>query len=545
MEQMQFNFEYNGQTVLTAESNELARTVVITSGGASDKIPYDSEDPESPTAWVNRGAITPVTESPIPSYTRLSTDLTLSDGGYGVILDCPHHDIRITLGLVHSGNVHTVTLYSLEKEIEPNTWKRFWNAGEGSFNLSWDSSEEEEGYFAVYQGYVQDKYDSDPPLLSIGFQFLKRKRNTTIGASQTTFWQDNLFNPNPDPEHTYEPTDNNIAIGGNGNGDYPSDPAERPNVGNLNSWFAFGSSDGKGLTYYDVLVSDIYHVFSKIYSDSYINLETRLKAIIDCFRIPFTVGTGSQVARINVADVPVSVSGAYPLTQRFEEFDFPVVDLTDAGWDDYNDFSNTRATLYLPFVGRINIDINAIARGTIEVVAVGDAYTGNITYWIYTTSMNAPREVLYGVYEGQSAVQIPIASTYTPNLMGKIMAGAGIIGGGITAAVMGNPMGAAVAAGALLTTAPTALEQNVDTTHVQDSASNATSPLHIRLDISRREMIRPERYRETAGIGAFTTEVLRNLEGFVRVHSADYDGLSCEQEEKMIIKQMFEGGVYI
>lgn len=543
MDLYQFYFEYNNTVIMSGTASEMTAVADIPSGGDASLIEWTQYD-ETIESRVGQGFITPSTS--IKTFLRIPTDVTLDDAGTGVWLTSTHHNIRFRMRLTHSGTIHSAVISDFEKitldEHGETVYVSAW-AGD-PISITWDSDAQRAGYLAVYQGYANYKVLGDN-IPSIGFQFMYQYNGQYEYSSGTVLWQINMFNDLPDPENTYEPTDNNIVIGGTGNGDYPSDPAERPNVGNLNNWFAFGSSNGKGLTYYDVLISDIYDVFSKIYSDSYINLETRLKAIIDCFRIPFTVGVGSQIARINVADVPVSVSGAYPLTQRFKEFDFPIVDLTNAGWDDYNDFSNTRATLYLPFVGRINIDINAIARGTIEVVAVGDAYTGNITYWVYTTSMNAPREILYGVYEGQSAVQIPIAATYTPNLMGKIMASAGILGGGLTAAVMSNPMGAAVAAGALIATAPSALEQSVDTTHVQDSASNATSPLHIRLDISRREMIRPAQYREVAGIPAFTTEVLRNLEGFVRVHSADYDGLKCEQPEKEVIKSMLEEGVYV
>jgi hypothetical protein len=235
----------------------------------------------------------------------------------------------------------------------------------------------------------------------------------------------------------------------------------------------------------------------------------------------------------------------FPILKRYVQVDFGVLDMTQYGWEDWNDFSNTKATLYLPFHGRINIDVNAFIRGSIEIIALCDTYTGNVVYWVYTKPMQAEREYLYGVYEGQSAVQIPVASTYTPNFMGKVMSSAGALGAGIIAGSTGH---FATAAGLMFGAgkmAVDAMQQNVDTSHMLDSASSATSPLHIRLDISRREMLRPEQYREIASIPAFVTERLGDLEGFVRVHSADYSGLKCEQSEKEIIKQMLEEGVYV
>lgn len=549
MEQLFFDFTYNGNVVLSAVTNEV-NTVQSLPSGTFPLEWTDYSDPDNPVTTDTLSNYYFYSPSyATQDFARFSTELTLEEEGNGVWLDCEYHGIRLKVKLTHEDNIHHVTISGFQKKfIDDQGEVSYYNMYANTWsNLSatWDSSQGESMHLALgigdvnYSGYASQ-------VQSVSFQLRKFKNGQYEYASGTCNWENNVFNFVPDPEHTYEPTDNTVVIGGTGNGDYPSDPAERPNVGNLNSWFAFSSSNGKGLTYYNMLISDMYEIFSKIYSNSYINLETRLKAIIDCFRIPFTVNVGNQISTINVADVPVRVTmGAYPLTQRFKEIDFPIVDLRNAGWDDYNDFSNTRASLYLPFVGRINIDINAIARGTIEVVAVCDGYTGNVSYWIYTTSMNAPREVLYGIYEGQSAVQIPIASTYNPNLVGKMISLGASTAGLITGIATENPAAIIKGAAGTLGGLTAFHEQNVDTSHLQDSASVATSPLHIRLDISRREMIRPEQYRETAGIGAFTTEVLRNLEGFVRVHSADYDGLSCEQEEKMIIKQMFEEGVYV
>lgn len=549
---MLFKFEYNGEIVLEGESNELSNDVTISSGGESDNIEYEVSG-EPVTSWVNRGALTPA--STTQDFTRLSTEMTIGDDYTGEYIISEHHKIRLSFSLTHNSNQHNVYLRSFEKycgiEDEVEIWQQLWN-GQGSISLSWDSTQEE-AYFCIYHGIVNDKYGQSGGVESIGFQFRTRRQGVFETSSNVMFWQDNVFNPTPEPEETYPPTTGNIQIGGTGDGFYPSDPAERPDIASLNAILSFGSTNGKGLTYYSAhSFTEIYEVFAKIYSNSFINLETRLKAMVDAFRIPFantdSGAVGQQMTVIPVADVSVhleSLFGMYPILKRYVQVNFGVLDMTQYGWDDWNDFSNTKATLYLPFHGRINVDVNAFIRGSIEIIAVCDTYTGNVTYWVYTKPMQAEREYLYGVYEGQSAVQIPIASTYTPNLMGKIMSNAGIFGGAIAAAATGHPIAAGIAGASLIATAPSALEQNVDTSHMLDSASNATSPLHVRLDISRREMLRPEQYREIASIPAFVTERLGDLEGFVKVHSADYSGLKCEQTEKEIIKQMLEEGVYV
>lgn len=544
MDLYQFYFEYNDVVIMSGTASEMTAVADIPSGGDASLIEWTQYD-ETIESRVGQGFITPSTS--IKTFLRIPTDVTLDDAGTGVWLTSTHHNIRFRMRLTHSGTVHSAVISDFEKitlnEQSETVYVSAW-AGD-PISITWDSDAQRAGYLAVYQGYANYKGFGDN-IPSIGFQFMYQYNGQYEYSSGTVLWQINMFNDLPDPERTYEPTEGNIHIGGTGNGNYPSDPAERPDVNALNDWFSFSSHNGKGLTYYRTTIADVYHTFAKVYVDSFINLETRLKAMIDCFKVPFSITGYTQLNKIYVADVPIDLlNWAYPLDDRFVEVNFGVFSLENFGWDDYNDFSNTLVSLYLPFVGRINIDINAVARGTIEVDAVCDSYTGNITYWIYTTSMQAPREVLYGVYEGQSAVQVPIANTYTPNLMGKITGFTSALTNMSMATGMGDALSAVKSGFGAVNAFTSGLERNVDRSHLQNSCSVATSPLHIRLDISRREMLRPEQYREKAGIPAFTTEVLSRLEGFVRVHTADYDGLSCEQEEKMIIKQMFEEGVYV
>lgn len=537
---MLFKFEYNEEIVL--EGHSVPMTAKAT--GISSVYMVTWDDNESRFGY---GFVTPPHSE--VDFIRIPTDLTLDDSGVGVMLESKHHGIRIRMrNVLVGGTIHRTRIDLFQKilydEHDEPVYQNMWATGV-VLQSDWDTSSAQAMFLAIYEGYGDfGAYGDDIPCIAMQLQILD---NGQMGyASGTCFWQENLFNPTPYPEQTYPPTAGNIQIGGTGDGFYPSVPAERPNIEVLNSVLSFSSVDGNGLTYYDTSLETIYQIFSKIYGNSYINLETRLKSLIDAFIIPFRSSSGTGFSNIPVADVNVSVGvPARPITTRYVQVNFGVFDMSGYGWDDWNDFSNTSASLYLPFHGRINMDVNSFIRGSIEIVALCDTYTGNVVYWVYTKPMQAEREYLYGVFEGQSAVQIPVANTYTPNIMGKIMAGVGTTVNGIADTAMGNISSGISSIGSLLASVPSSYEKRVDTSHILDSAANATSPLQLRLDISRREMLRPEQYREIASIPAFVTERLGDLEGFVKVHSADYSGLKCEQAEKGIIKQMLEEGVYV
>lgn len=542
--------DVNENVVLEGTTNEFTGTYTIPSDSSGDtdldKYPDYNVDPTGETkvdVWVNAYIVkpTPITNN----YMRLSTEDTYNS----VTLTDKYNGIRITFSLTHSGNTHVASITSFQKycgqdDQGQDVWTGLWTANPETMSGSWNSASEEEGYIAFYYGTVNGKTPQSQRKKSIGIQFIKYYQGNYLTMSRVYFWELSAFNPIPSPDDTYEPTDN-VRIGGRGNGNYPSNAAETPNIDLRNTYMSFGSPNGKGLTYYITEIEDLIKAFTKIYSSSYMNEEARMNAMIDAFKIPDLSYDGQNIQHFWIADVSVSVNHSYIMTTRFAQYDMGTVDLSNYGWDDYNDFKNTRASLLLPFVGRINISIDSIARGSIRVLAVMDRYTGNVAYWIYTRSMQAEREVLYGVYEGQSAIQIPFGGTHYVNMMGKFVSVGASVAGLFAGIAAENPLIVAGGASALVKSMTSLTEQGVDTTHQLSSTGAATTQYQVRLDIERREMLRPEQYRELASIPSFITIPVRQLDGFIKVHTADYSGLKCEQSEKEIIKAMLEEGVYV
>ena len=346
----------------------------------------------------------------------------------------------------------------------------------------------------------------------------------------------------------YQPTAGNVTRGGSGSGLYPHAGPEGANFGLMiqerNNSLHFSMGRGRGITWYKCSQLGFQAIVSTAYDQSSfsLNKDKRIEALIGAYMLP--VNIASYAAPCFLADTTVTVDPEVGsigiIVDRLVWGDCGTIDLTNYGWDDYNDFTNTRATLFLPFVGTIELDMNNIARGVINVKYIVDICNGNIAYWVYTDSMQGPGTVLYGCYTGNCAIIIPTAGVYKGDVLGTIInAGTSIAVGAAT----GNPI---TAIGGLASAAYNqATNVHVNRAGGIDTNSSSISRYQPRLDIERREMLRAEEYTETAGIPSFVTLTLGQLSGFVQVQDIDIRGLNCEDSEKAKIEQLLKEGVYI
>lgn len=363
----------------------------------------------------------------------------------------------------------------------------------------------------------------------------------------------------------YEPTNNNVRRGGRGDGSYGGTRPEEMDVETRNTYYSFGNHTGNGLAFYEISLN----AYAKFLNDSYslnfwVNPQRVMSCMVSCFMLPVSyVGNKSaNIQKVYCASSSFDVDESYIIYDRFMSGEFTPVSLGQSGYDDYNDFVNTSASLLLPFVGRVDIDINAIARGELDVRWIIDVYTGNITYWIYTRGMDTEYAVLYACVTGNCAVQMPLSGYNRWNQSGLGML-VGVAAPAVTSYInsdfgndtrgiftpMHNPLQDAVAGGiGGLANVATSQVQNMG--HVS-RAMNFNTNISIlgayecRLDIERLEVVRVEDYRDIAGIPAFNTQKVSSLSGFVKVHSAKWETLSCAQDEKEQIAELFANGVYM
>lgn len=341
-------------------------------------------------------------------------------------------------------------------------------------------------------------------------------------------------------EH-YVPTGNNTRLGGSGTGHYNGAMPETLDIAARNAAFAITSGNGNGLTYYLISAQGLQDIISFLYGHHLIDdIQKYLNCVVGCHILPILyVPTTPDLGRVFISNRTVSVDSAHILGTRLVTGSMGSADLSNSGYDDYNDFSNTRASLYLPYVGRITIDINAIARGLLDITYAIDLYNGNISYWVYTTSKDADIPILYGTYTGNCACEIPLCgSGPSGNTLGKILNAGSAIATGFAESKMKGAL-------EIYNAAQSFSDRVVNKSGANDVNSICLVPYQARLDIERIEAIRADSAPDIVGVPGYDTKTLGELSGFIKVISADLSGIVCEQSERDELERLLESGVYI
>ena len=437
-------------------------------------------------------------------------------------------------------------------------------------------------------GLVAVKYLDKTPLVPI----LKWK----IQTAKPSVYTANILNisdvtpPEGDPpENTrYSGTGSNYNPGGQGIGHGYSDPAEFPDLSARNAALSWGGN-GKGLTYYklsrealnegvfgtvfakitdipDIVGANDWNRLLDIGATLALDTDEIRNCLLSAFVIPFNP-TGTPCTSVAVGYINCNASGQV-IGDRFTQIFDSTIDLRGQGWDDFTDFESSQITLNLPFVGNVEISPHAAIKSPVRILLIGDAYTGNLSYWVYTIPYGCTYNyrddqwVLYGVYTGNCAAEIPIqGSANAGHLLGKIQnAGSSIATGarqvalGVVGMQSGNVQQGASTAGGVsdsLIAARNSILNTADQTYTfrggaTDTNSGGVCTYHCTMQVLRAQKLRADPdHKIESPPAAPAVHSLNFYKGFVQVKSTALNSLSCSDVEKAKIEILLKEGVYI
>lgn len=282
------------------------------------------------------------------------------------------------------------------------------------------------------------------------------------------------------------------------------------------------------------------------------------EAIVSCRWIPFSISSLSgSVKNIFITYADTGVHGKL-LTENFvgqsTSMFLPRADVNPS-FLDVSPF--TSATLYLPFIGTVALDVDAYYKSdTVSISMKCDVVTGDIVYTI-GSSFTA----FTSTYSGNCATQIPLSNSMVDSL-GMLASTAGVIGGVVTTIrAIKNPVSAftsalsketAIQTGALATGASAlgvakSAEVHTSINGALSSRIGAKVSLSIQMVIMRSKVLETLLSASriaTFGLPCYKTLQLSNLNGYCQCNGASVSAPATEAEINAI-NTLVNSGIYI
>lgn len=327
-------------------------------------------------------------------------------------------------------------------------------------------------------------------------------------------------------DYSINPTKNsNPPDTGNGN-----TPVVLPITGSTSSLYAI----------YNPTLSEINNFGAWLWSESFIEQIKKLfndpmQAIIGLHKVYATPITGgSQNIKVGYLDSGVS---SKIVTNQYTTIDCGTVSCEEYFGNVFDYSPYTNISLYLPFIGIVNLDVADVMRSSITIIYHVDVLTGACLAEVKVTRDSAGG-TLYQ-YAGNSAVTLPISSGSYMGIVASLASIAGSVAGTIASGGAAAPM--------LIGAAGSALNARTQVEHSGGFSGNAGAmggkiPYLI---ISRPQTEIAEHYELYIGNPSNHTVTLGSCSGYVQVKECHLENISATQNELNILESLLKGGIIV
>ena len=269
-----------------------------------------------------------------------------------------------------------------------------------------------------------------------------------------------------------------------------------------------------------------------------------LSAIVSLHVIPTQIA-GTTTSNLSIALTRLTISNSI-LPNRIIEMSRGTIQIPEY-FGNRLDYSDTQASIYLPFIGDYPLDINDVQGGAVSLTYHIDIATGDCVAFVVGTDRRG-LTTISKQYKGNCAFKIPVSGSDNGGA-GMLSALSSMIGGTVAIAA-GNVVGGAadIIGGAV--EAATAKVNNSAAPSIQGSAASM-GVLTPYIKIYRPQQVRPETYSQITGdtsqIGGTisTTSDGYPVTGFVQYADVQLDGVTASDTEKAELRNILQGGVYM
>lgn len=234
------------------------------------------------------------------------------------------------------------------------------------------------------------------------------------------------------------------------------------------------------------------------------------------------------------------------IPNQFMQFDCGTIEIPRE-YHDFRDYEPyTRLSLFLPFVGDVNISTNdCITPHKIHVIYNIDFLSG-----VACAEVLVDEDVRYA-YQAAMCAAIPVTSSDASRLLASLIGAAvGAVGGGVMGGIVGGTAGSRMVARSLIGGVSEAALSPINGIQTQRTGSiSANTGLLGEMKpyvlVTRPISVVADQYKSLLGQPYQLDGTLGSQKGFVKVREVHLDGITATEAEKTEIEQLLKEGVIL
>lgn len=286
----------------------------------------------------------------------------------------------------------------------------------------------------------------------------------------------------------------------------------------------------------DGVVENLANVTSVIefLTDSYIN-KGLIDFVIDCHIVPVapstTSSTGLKVGFKTFNYNPKKV------VRDYVEFDCGSLSIPEY-YQNFLDYMGTRAKLYCPFIGFVDVKPEWFQSGVLQLVYHFNVIDGScIAFLIGTSSKSNLKNTVVATFGGNCCVHMPITGLNYSSMITGIVSG----GAAITGAAINKDLGGMARSVTDVLSAKPSLEQS----NGYNAGMSYMCYRRPYLLIERQVASFSKNYPHEQGLPLNATQKLANLSGMTICENVVLDNFPCLPEEKEMIQAALAEGIIL
>lgn len=267
-----------------------------------------------------------------------------------------------------------------------------------------------------------------------------------------------------------------------------------------------------------------------------------LSAIVSLHMIPYLF-TGTARTELSIALTHMMVTNRDP-GSRIIDIAVGTVQMPEY-YGNRLDYSDTQASIFLPFVGDYPLDIPDVQGGSVSLTYRIDIATGDCIAFVLGTDRRG-LTTISKEYKGNCAFKIPVSGSDNGGA-GLLSALSSMIGGGVSLATGNVAGGAAGIVGGLLEAATAKVNSTAPSVQGSASSMGVLTPY---IKIYRAAQVRPDTYAQITGdVSQIGGTVTVTSDGFPITGFASFDDVELTVQatdaEIAEIRSLLKGGIYI